>query len=218
MNRSGQVKPSNTMPASFRTALEPPSAPIRYWPRSVSFSPAAFCDRRLDEILALRQPDELRRETYLAEPARPDMRQSGVDQLVLLPLHHVGIRHLALEHADIEHRDQFAGGAVAEMKQRRLHAARGRVGKHLRLQAEIDQHLDRRRMDRRGALILGGVGQLLDQRDRDALLDQRQGHDGADRPAPGNDHAMVGVALTVIHSVIPGPSEARSPESIFADL
>ena len=104
-------------------------------------------------------------------------------QLVLLPLHHVRVRHFALEQADIEHRDQFAGLAVAEMKQRRLHAAGRRIGKHLRFQAEIDQHLDGRRMDRCGALILGGVGQLLDQRDRDALLDQSQGHDGADRPA-----------------------------------
>ena len=69
------------------------------------------------------------------------------------------------------------------MKQRRRHTARSVLGKHFLFQAKRDQHFDGRRMDRGGTLILGGIRQLLDQRDGNTFFHQRQRHHRADRPA-----------------------------------
>src|ERR1700733_7108767 len=116
MKRSGQVKPSNAMSARRRTVLEPPSLPIRYLPRSVSVSPAALVTVA---------------STWSAVCASP----------VSLVENRTSPSPLAFEQADVEPRNQLAGGAVAEMEQRRFHAAGRLRGEHLLLEPERHQHI-----------------------------------------------------------------------------
>ncbi len=182
---------SKAIPASGRTVLLPPSAPIRYLPRSFSVSPAALMTVASTWSAVCARSTSLVEKRTSPQAARLDMGQRGVHELVLLPLHDIGISHFAFEQADIEHRDQLAAAAVAKMKQRRRHAARRACRKHLAFETERDQHFHRRRMDGGGALVLRGVRQLLDQRDRNAFPDQSQRHHRAHRPAAGNDHAVV---------------------------
>ena len=136
MKRSAQVKPSNSISARRRTVLEPPSVPIRYLPRSVSVSPAALVTVTSTWSACCASPVTLVEKRTSARPARLDVRQRGAHQLVLLPLQHERVGHLALEQADVEHRDQLAGGAVAEMEQRRRHAAARILGEGLPLEPQ----------------------------------------------------------------------------------
>jgi hypothetical protein len=76
------------------------------------------------------------------------------------------------------------------MKHRRLKAAGGILGESLFFETEISQHFQRRGMDRRGALILDRPGLGFQQQYRDALAQQRQRQDNADRSGPDHDHAI----------------------------
>jgi hypothetical protein len=116
---------------------------------------------------------------------------SSAHQLVLLPLHHERIRHLALEQAQVEHGDEPARDAVAEVEDRRDQAAACVVGKGFVGEAQFGQHLHRRRMDGGGALILRRLGVGLDQRDRNALLDQRERGHRPDGAGTDHDHSVV---------------------------
>src|SRR6516165_184115 len=121
-------------------------------------------------------------------------------KLVLLPLNYIRVWHFTLEQADVELGDQLTRSAVTEMKQRRRYTARRRLREHLCLEPKSDQHFDRRRVDRGGALIFGSVRQLFDQRHRNALLDERKCNDRPDWPAPGNDHAVCVLHHRLVHT------------------
>ena len=119
----------------------------------------------------------------------------------MLPLQHERIRHLAVKQADIEGSDQFAGGALAKLEQRRLESARGILGEGLLLEAEIGKHFQSRRMDRRGTLILDRLRLRLDQQHRDAFAHQSERHDGADRSGADDNHALLTVGHDSIHTL-----------------
>ena len=84
-------------------------------------------------IRVLGQADELGGKPHVGEFALGEQRHDGANELVLLPLQHERIRHLAVKQANIEGGDQFAGGAIAKLKQRRLESARGILGEGLLL-------------------------------------------------------------------------------------
>src|SRR5262249_11894914 len=127
----------------------------------------------------------------LGDAACLDMRPCRPHQLVLLPLHHERVGHFALEQAEVEHGDELAGDAVAKLKDRREQSAAGVLGKGFILEPELGQHFYGRRMDGGGALILGRLCFGLDQRDRDAFLDQSERHHRPHGAGADHDHPII---------------------------
>ena len=192
MKRSGQVKPSNSISASRRTALLAPSVPIRYRAAQRFGFAGRVGHGHVDMVGVLRRA---RSPWWRSAPRRsrsprcaaarrapactaPTAARTGTGTSPFSRL----MSNTANSSPVVRSRKWNSG---ADMPPRWL------FRKRVLLQAEFDQHLDRRRMHGGGALVFGGVRQLLDQRDRDALLHQRERHDGADRPGPGHDHAIV---------------------------
>src|SRR5215470_6871908 len=97
------------------------------------------------------------------------------------------------------------------MKQRRRHAAARPLRERFFLQPELDQHLQGRRMDGGGALVLRRVRQLLDERNRYALLGGRQRHHCAHRPRTCDDDSILllhhSLHLTLLYIT---PSKSRT--------
>ena len=145
----------------------------------------------VDVVGALHEARHLGGEADLGDPAPLDTRLRRPHQLVLLPLHHERVRHFALEQIEVEHGDELAAHAVAEVEDRRLQSAAGVVRKGFVLEPELGQHFDGRRVNGGGALILGRLGLALQQRDRNALLDQCERRHRAHRPGADHDHAIV---------------------------
>jgi hypothetical protein len=152
-------------------------------------------------IRVLGQADEFGGKPQLGKPARREQRHDGADELVLLPLQHERIRHFAVEQADVEGSDQFAGGAIAELEQRRLESARRTLGEGLLFETEIGQHFQRRRMDGCGTLILDRLGLRFDEQHWDALAQQSERHDGAYRSGADDNHALLIVGHDSIHTL-----------------
>ena len=68
-------------------------------------------------------------------------------------------------------------------------------------EAEIGKHFQRRRMDRRGALILDRLRLRLDEQHRDAFAHQSERHDGADRSGADDNHALFIVGHDSIYTL-----------------
>ena len=138
---------------------------------------------------------------HFCQFALGEHRQHSANELVLLPLQHERIRHFAFEQANVESGDQFAGGAIAKLKQRRLESARGIRGEGLRFEAKIGKHFQRRRMNRRGALILDRLRLRLDEQYRNAFADQGERGDSAHRSGADDNHALFIVGHDSIYTL-----------------
>ena len=107
----------------------------------------------------------------------------------------------------VENRDDVLGLAVAELEGRRVQSALDNaVGK-----AETVQHFEGRRMNGRGARVLGRRLEGFENRHRNALLDQGEGGDHADRPAAADYDAIFVIHTLCLQPVSAGSGLAEYP-------
>ncbi len=128
--------------------------------------------------------------------------QDQLGGLKLLALHHIGKARVTFEQAMVEGGDQFAGGPVPELEDRRHQPdARHVVG-----QAAVGQKLERRRMGGGGARIGLWRLVLVEQRDRNAMPSQQPGAQQPDRAPAGDQHAFCVTAHARSRTLVRAPA------------
>ena len=146
-----------------------------------------------------RQPGHGMRKAHIEVGGVAVFRRDRRRQLVLLVLQHVRKPELVLHQAEIEFGHHGLRHPVVETIGAGNEAERDDLLGH----AEIVEHLQGRRMQRGGALILDGRGLLLEHGDGNAAAVERQRADHADRPCPDDDDARA--RLRCRHAGIASP-------------
>ena len=124
-----------------------------------------FCNIGFDlyPLVVLLEPDDPFSHAHFHVRHAPQARDRHVGELVLLGLHHVGETGLALQPVEVELGDQLPGRTVPELESAR-HQADAQVFLD---QAELGQHLERRRL--RGGSARAVVDPRLRLEQRDAV-------------------------------------------------
>ena len=157
-------------------------------------SPFAF-DRDLDAAIVLGHRRHGAAELQFEIRMAAHLLVEDARELGLLALQPIGMRRRIGNGGEVELR-QKPVLLRAILKRRRLQPLR-----HQRLGgAERLQHVERRRMEGRGAGFLAELRALLEHGHRHASARQMRGGDEADRPRAGDENPFLAQALLVIRS------------------
>jgi hypothetical protein len=138
---------------------------------------------QVDPLISLRNAGDAFAEPHLGVRHAAQPLDGHVGELVLLGLHHERVGGLVLQAREVELGDQRAGRPVPE-----LEGARDQADAKVFLdQAELGEHLERRRLGGGGARAVVDALLRLEQRDRMTVARAGQGRHRADRARADDD-------------------------------
>ena len=182
--RSGQVKPSNSIPSERRTSLRAPSAPISQRPDLVSVRPLRSIEISTPDGCC-NDVSDLGIEVQLEIGLVAQLLVQDACQLGLLALHAIGMTRGIGDHAEIELGEHSV--LLASILKRR----RDETLRYQRLRgAEPIEHVERRWMKRRRARLLAEVAARLQHGHRHAAAHEVGRRHQTNRSGAGNQHAF----------------------------